>query len=256
MSYLSKDDWIGSILSIPTYRVKYELAMNAAIATESRGSFPVTAAIEEIRREEERCFFYVKVPSNAIPSIGLFESIGFRLIDTNVTLKRKISGEKACSEIDRSFTVGPAQAGDLEGVGELAASSFEFSRFHLDPQISKGMAQQIKREWARNYFLGRRGDHMLVCRYNGMVAGFVLLLQPSDGELVIDLIAVDSSFRGKGVGGSMLEYVFGNFPTAKEITVGTQVCNIPSLALYQKCNFYITSSSYVLHGHFKADGKT
>jgi ribosomal protein S18 acetylase RimI-like enzyme len=254
MNYLSRDEWLGRILNEPTYAVKYTTVVSSAAGEGSATGFPSFVEIEEIRRKELRSFFYVKVPTSEVPNVALFESVGFHLIDTNVTLTKHldVSGEE--SQPNNAYSIGPAQEDDLEDVSTLAGSAFEYSRFHLDPQISKALAQNIKREWARNFFLGQRGDHMVVCRHKGVVIGFVLLLQPLPSELVIDLIAVNAGFRSKGIGRLMLEHVSANFRGVKTIVVGTQVCNVGSLALYQKCRFFITSSSYVLHGHFRQDG--
>ncbi|MDA0266988.1 MAG: GNAT family N-acetyltransferase, partial [Cyanobacteria bacterium] len=139
---------------------------------------------------------------------------------------------------------------DEAEVTAIAAQSFTVSRFHLDPQIPNAIANQIKAAWARNFFIGQRGDWMVVAVVQGKVAGFLQLLQSQANALILDLLAVDPNYRGQGLGRSMITYAAHHcLQSLRKIQVGTQVANIPALNLYKSLGFQVEQASYVLHLH-------
>lgn len=162
------------------------------------------------------------------------------MIDTNVQLKR--SGNVLA---EGPAQVRPAEPDDALSVKALAAEAFVFDRFHRDPQIGHGPASRLKAEWAGNFFSGRRGDRMVVAEDQEGVCGFLQLID-ADHDTVIDLIAVNGRCRGKGVARSMIALAAKN---ASAMRVGTQIANLPSLALYETLGFRMTAASYVLHLH-------
>jgi ribosomal protein S18 acetylase RimI-like enzyme len=155
-----------------------------------------------------------------------------------------------------NFTIRFANSRDQDQVQNIARNSFIYSRFHCDPTIPKEMADTIKAEWAHNYFLGKRGDEMVVALVDDMVVGFLLLLRGNNGDLTIDLIAVDERQRGKGIAGNMISYAESRHQDCSRILVGTQVANVASIRLYEKVGFWMHDSKYVLHYHnLPAEGR-
>ena len=71
----------------------------------------------------------------------------------------------------------------------------------------------------------------------------------SNDEIVIDLIAVDKEQRRKNVASDMIAFATINRSGARSIRVGTQVVNLPSMALYEKLGFQISDAVYVFHYH-------
>ncbi len=82
------------------------------------------------------------------------------------------------------------------------------------------------------------------------MTGFLLLLGPTGNALVIDLIAVDESMRGRGVAGAMIGFAARAFPDAGRVRVGTQAANVPSLRLYERLGFRTVATQYVVHSHW------
>ena len=114
--------------------------------------------------------------------------------------------------------------------------------------ISNEIADTIKRKWAGNFFRGQRGDRMIVATFNEQVVGFLQLLcrKPT---LIIDLIAVDSEHRGKGIASSMIGYASANCGRWIRMLVGTQISNTPSTRAYEKLGFRMKHAEYVVHYH-------
>lgn len=188
------------------------------------------------------CFVDAKAPANDVETVGRVENAGFRLVDTNLQL------ERPAWPVARSRTGRFALPEDRSAVERLAESAFTYSRFHMDPLIPRSTADRIKRAWAGNYFDGKRGDHMVVSEVDGEIAGFLQLFQQGD-LLIIDLVAVSSRFRGRGLAADMLAFAESTIPNVGRVKVGTQAANARALHAYSRDKFRIISATYVFHYH-------
>ena len=92
---------------------------------------------------------------------------------------------------------------------------------------------------------------MIIALKRDKIVGFLQLILKNTPEnnniLIIDLIAVDSSFRKCGIAKSMINYAETNLKELKKIRVGTQIVNIPSMRLYESIGFRICETNYILH---------
>lgn len=192
-------------------------------------------------------FVYAKVKTSNIAEISRLERIGFNLIDTNIQLQRSASESWDDRNISSSCRIELGEPSDLKDVERIAASSFLFSRFHLDPKIENSVANEIKRQWATNFFAGKRGDFMVVAKDQNQTIGFLLLLDQED-KRTIDLIAVSKVHRGKGLASAMIRFA-AKEALGRQIVVGTQVANSPALRSYENLGFRAYESYYVLHYH-------
>jgi GNAT superfamily N-acetyltransferase len=222
---LRRDDWLSKRLGKPAFQGE---------SCEDLAELPPGPA-----------FVGVKVPVFAIAGVGALEEAGFRLIDTNVQL------ERAASALHHARgSVRFARPTDESGVRAIAEHAFVWDRFHRDPLIGATAAAQIKADWAGNFFAGVRGDWMVVAGTPGKPEGFLQLLRGEDGAVVIDLIAVSPDRQGAGLGRAMIAFaVEACLGEVAPMRVGTQIANMPSLALYGRLGFRIISAAYVLHLH-------
>ena len=130
-------------------------------------------------------FSYIKVkPENVRASAKLAEA-GFFLADTNVVLEMPV--EDLINLEDSR--VREAKERDFSSVGNVAEKSFTWTRFHQDFNIQNSIADNLKRQWAENFFKGERGTHMFVAETDGEIAGFNQLIVRGS-ETIIDLIGV------------------------------------------------------------------
>lgn len=232
------DVWFSKILGVNSYKITID--ENA----------------EEVKKDDEklfldllkkRVFMYSKVQTNQLLSIQYFEKHGFNLIDTNVTLNKRKEKKILPENSIYNINIRKSKAEDQNVVVNLARHNFIYTRFHLDPGIIDSKANEIKARWVENFYLGQRGDEMIVATDHDEVVGFLLLLKVND-KLIIDLIAVDKKYHGKGIASQMIknaEYIFDY----EELLVGTQITNIPSIRLYEKLEFQMHDSFYVFHYH-------
>jgi ribosomal protein S18 acetylase RimI-like enzyme len=72
----------------------------------------------------------------------------------------------------------------------------------------------------------------------------------------IELIAVDASSRGRGLGIALVMEALSWFAARgmQRVRVGTQARNIVAQRLYQYCGFRTAESSLYFHKHYPAAG--
>ncbi|HZP68480.1 MAG TPA: GNAT family N-acetyltransferase [Pseudolabrys sp.] len=225
MLSLTRDVWLSEIMAQPVHRVSVNGEANLAI-------------------DSPRGFYFGRIPAADIRTANALAALGFRVVDTGVTLERDPRVRASGGRI----AVRAAVPQDREAVAAIARHGFRFSRFHLDPQIPSALANEIKAQWAENFFRGRRGDQMAVAEIAGRPVGFLQLLRAGDGTLVIDLIAVEDNHRGAGIGSAMVEWAAGHAGGGR-MRVGTQAANVGSLRFYENLGFRTVATAYVMHLH-------
>ncbi|MBL8051530.1 MAG: GNAT family N-acetyltransferase [Anaerolineales bacterium] len=233
MKFVS-DTWLSEVFGYDVFKINLE--NNETL--DAKNIFP--------KELPKRAFYYAKVPVTAVSQVGNLTNAGFRVIDVNVTFERQpeviTSNEK--------IIVRDVKPEDEIDVLKIAESSFVYSRFHLDPFVSKELADKIKREWIANYVRKQRGERLLVAEINGKPAGFLAELVTNEKIGVIDLIGVDKNMQGQGIGKRLVQFhIKDAMKKYNSLLVGTQIANIPSMRLYQTCGYEISHSSYVLHAH-------
>ena len=196
----------------------------------------------------EDLFIFVKLRTDCVKQINKIEDLGFRLIDTNIIFNRNANLNYK-KQIKNNIFIKFAKKYHKNVVGKIAYKNFTFSRFHLDPYIKKSQADNLKKLWVENFFLGNRGDYMVIAMHNNNPVAFLQLIKKGK-SLIIDLIAVSFNYRGKNIGSSMINFACKNIECEK-IIVGTQISNIPSIKFYQNLGFTPISSDYVFHYHNK-----
>ena len=205
------------------------------------------------------CFFYTKVPTRDVGALQNATQAGFSVVDVNVTFDWQATEQ---TEIEDNvsgdgLSIAVSTPDDARAIEDIAARCFTYSRFHLDPKISVGVANDIKRVWARNASAGRAAE-VYVARQNGHVGGFLAVLEtksPSGSIAIIDLVGVDAKYQGKGAGRALSQMFIDRWKTrASRLRVGTQISNIPAMRLYESLGFRVTETSYVLHAHMRSEG--
>lgn len=162
----------------------------------------------------------------------------------------KSTHDATSSHDAKSAIVRSAEPRDQEDVERVASRAMVLSRFSLDPQLGGTAAARVKSAWAANFFRGQRGDAMTVVEIDGRVHGFLLALHDGSAEqLVIDLIAVEPEWQGRGFGASLAMGAFRAWPKALAGMAGTQLANASSHRFYQSLGWSMVSATHVLHWH-------
>lgn len=232
-SVTQRDLFLEEILGLPSYRVHEPLKLD----------------ITQFAQTVSKCFLYAKTNCSNQADRSHLETLGFQVIETNVTLKQEIEYEcKIESHQNGRYEIRLASSNDRAKVEEIASKSFTLDRFHQDPKIDNFSADEIKKQWASNFFAGKRGDVLIVASRNNRTIAFLLLIFGKK-ENIIDLIAVDPEHRKNGLAEKMIHFAKSINGSQKKLFVGTQVSNTPSIRLYEKLGFNKINSQNVLHYH-------
>ena len=209
----------------------------------------VREELHGVAGQDEHVLVYAKVPSDAVQTCERLVKSGFLPVDVGVLLES--TGRAFLPEAHHP--IRHVSLEERESVGQVAESCFRWSRFHLDPRIPNGVANLVKRRWVESYVDGSRGDALYVAHRESRPVGFLAAMRTIDenGEIaVIDLIGVDPSLHGQGIGQALVRQFEEDYSNGGcRLGVGTQAANPSSIRFYESQGFRLSRSEYVLHAH-------
>jgi len=253
---VERDIWLSEQLGHDAFRVVIELRNETGegetaawvdpdlhfLAT----CFPTRAA------KAQPAFYYAKVPTAHVATVATLNTLGFRVVDVNVTLScaPQVITNPMCHT---GLVVREATVQDGDAILDIAASCFRYSRFHLDPLIPLECANAIKRAWVWSYLERQRGEQLLAAFMGERPIGFLAVLETKIKGMsarVIDLVGVDQAQQRSGVGKALVgAFLVDCTKRGTLAVVGTQAANLPSLRLYEAMGFRVCDTTYVLHAH-------
>lgn len=240
---IQPDPWLAAQFERGVFRID---AGSDAIAH-------VGSLLDKHRWQQERAFYYAKVEAAEVATVAALTAAGMTVVEVNVTFGMPSGERRREADPGAEVAVTAASAADADCVLNIAATSFRYSRFHLDPLVPDALANRIKREWVASYFAGRRGECLWTVRAGGRIAGFLAVTGGEDDGVrhkTIDLVAIAPEFQGRGIGQAVMRFFFRHYAEACDhFRVGTQVANVPSMRLYEAAGMRIERSQYVLHMH-------
>jgi len=189
-------------------------------------------------------FADAKVAVDDMDAAARAGDLGFVLTDTNLRFAAPRSAIPTADAPEVAF----ARPDMVNAIGAIAESAFVHDRFHRDPK-THSRDGALKREWAKNFFSGARGEWMVAACRDGAPIGFLQLLRSANDDLIIDLIAVEPSCAGEGFASAMIGFAAKNCAVSGAVVVGTQVANTQSIRLYEGLGFQLQSAQYVFHHH-------
>jgi dTDP-4-amino-4,6-dideoxy-D-galactose acyltransferase len=186
---------------------------------------------------------YLLVDSEDAATLRSAAAAGFRMVDIRVTL----SGEVPHTADQGGIRI--ATPDDVPFLSRIAMRCHRDSRFYTDGRFSvirsdALFAAWIERSCTDHSFAGA----VFVAEADGEPAGYVTCaLKGGLGE--IGLIAVDQSYRGRGLGGTLLEQAYGWFfaQSALRVKVVTQGSNVKALRMYERAGFRIDTVQVWFH---------
>jgi ribosomal protein S18 acetylase RimI-like enzyme len=253
---IAEDLWLAAIIGHDVFKI----SLDEAEVVRGEGADPVWEQMAEHVRRQTRGSYYAKIDTTRIDAVKRMGALGFYVVDVNVTfgLDKQDAPPRVLPKPGSRCRIGEALADQQGEVLAIAGSCFRFSRFHLDPLIPLAIANQIKHDWILNYFLKQRGERLWVATVDGRAAGFLAVIAGNDtGKRyhAIDLIGVAQAYQGQGVGQALTAFFIDHYREQSDfLLVGTQVANLPSIRLYEKCGFSLIKSAYVMHLHLSQAG--
>ena len=239
MGEIVKDSWFSDIIGRSTYNLKLDNEYFSLLSDQQSEEYSEFARIKE-----DEVFIFTKVVPDEIGQINFLERSGFNLIDTNIILRKPHSKSPT---FRNQCKIRLATAEDESVVLKITEDSYVYSRFHMDPNFSLEIANQIKVDWIKNYFLGKRGDKMIVATVDEKIAGYITMIDVGNGVLLLDLMAVDANYRRMGIASDLLTYPQTLYTNIDTLTGGTQVANLPVINAYLRLGYIMSEASYVFH---------
>ena len=191
---------------------------------------------EEKLLEEARSFRLVYVTSTK-PQHSILLSCG----DTKCVFgkaPRKHETEPSVVEIPEEKTAEAVRIGLQSGL---------YSRFALDPKFERNTFEKLYTKWVQRSVKNEIAYAALTILDSGGLTGIITLSESGNQESSIGLFAVDSKYRGQGIGNKLLKSVearsFHRGDT--QLTVATQGKNKAACSVYEKFGFQRVSETYI-----------
>lgn len=189
-----------------------------------------------------------RIPASRAYAVQSLEHAGFYFVDTHVSLIARIPPSAVARPTGSKLLLRRATLDDLPEIQCLGSTLFPLSRFFTDQALPRAEAAEVLRIWIENDVRGRADAVLIVRGEVGQLVGYVACLCQADGSTEIDLIGVDASARGRGVGRFLVEGVFQLYSEkTATVRVTTQGGNSAALRLYQSCGFQVESVDVTLH---------
>jgi dTDP-4-amino-4,6-dideoxy-D-galactose acyltransferase len=130
----------------------------------------------------------------------------------------------------------------------MAVQCGEFSRYKLDINIPANKFEELYKIWLVKSFNGEMADDVIVAKNDNVIAGFITV-QCRDETGYIGLVGVHNNFRGKGIGGGLLQASLKYFTdkNCKKVIVVTQGKNEAACKLYEKYRFNVQNQTNFYH---------
>jgi ribosomal protein S18 acetylase RimI-like enzyme len=233
-----EDAWLSERFGRPAFTLRADAAPEA-----------LASELAEHSSSQERAFYQSKIPTLSVDRVRALCAAGMYPAEVNVTMHASAGAVAAQESPEASFSIEVAGEEHADQVLAVAESSFRFSRFHLDPQVPRAVADDVKRAWAQSYLEGKRGEELIVAVDGDRVLGFLAAL--GDGEArVIDLIAVTAEAQGRGVGPALSRRFARDANESYDmLRVGTQAANTIATRMYEQLGFTVDRTLYTLHMH-------
>lgn len=166
------------------------------------------------------------------------------LADMNIQFVKLLSDKPDCQE-GKTCVLNCLPMNEI--ITDIAKKAFKYSRFFNDPMLPQEQAENIYLHWTESAF-GQKNKYFVLSEREGNIAGYILFSFSEDSS-VIELIAVDDIYQGKGVGKTLIKAMesFVRDKGIRKIKVGTQVNNISAIQFYNAVGFKYAGCGSVYH---------
>jgi ribosomal protein S18 acetylase RimI-like enzyme len=196
------------------------------------------------------CLYFLCAPDDDT-SVRVAEQHQFHLVDIRIELSWPVRKIENRSEVDARLF----RPDDLATLQQIAAETYQLSRFYFDQGFPKDLASGLYREWITKSCNGY-AEAVFVADYQGSVGGFITChLDDVSRRGRIGLLGVAETARGSGIGCVLIEAAQRYFSDRemRDVFVVTQARNIAAQRLYQSCGFRTQSVGLWYHRWFSAD---
>jgi hypothetical protein len=150
----------------------------------------VLAALDDDLGARDVALVTTRVAAERTATLAALTAAGWRAVETSHALTLDLAGWSPPPSLRRAVAVEPATAADALALAELAATAFDYSRFHEDPRIHPARARGRYRRWIVDSL--SNGDEVWVHRRAEQVAALMSFrrVAPTQVELRLGGVAV------------------------------------------------------------------
>ncbi len=247
---VENSDWDSSHFGLIIGRISLVVFDNTTGFVERRKLLSQMLSSERFR------MISVRIDLLDISTVQAIEHLGGILTDILVTF-RFDSGWQLPNPPSNGIRTMEAVADDSLVLAPMAEKLFTIDRFHSDPSLPRTKSDQVYSQWVLNSFRGFASTIIVAKRADKLVGFITCKIErlPQDMKYgVIDLVGVDSTERGVGIGSVLvraaLEWFVSRVPS---VYVGTQGANTHAVKLYERNGFRHVCSEATLHVWSKSE---
>jgi hypothetical protein len=193
-----------------------------------------------------------KVPIKKVPLVHFLEDNGFRFMESQVDIYKKLSDGWTLSGPIRKFidqtTVSRIESREqLDSVlNEIGEGMFDTDRISLDPCFNLDIASTRYRNWICDEFV-REGTELYELIYDGSRAGFFAMKGMDSSKPYLMLGGVYNKYKGMGLGACIIERQLYICSGRGKKAVVTKISsnNVDILKIYSMFGFATTNISHV-----------
>ncbi|GAB3328025.1 hypothetical protein GCM10027429_02430 [Marivirga atlantica] len=202
------------------------------------------------------------IPSNFLKELSKFQlvyifsenkisEIDDLLVDKKTILTLKLDDSKEFKVKETNGIIEPfdIKKHDTSTLIDLAIQSGIYSRFNLDPNIDDLLFKKLYRKWILNSIDKVNALQTLVFSFENKVVALLTISIENESTASIGLFAVDSNYRGLGIGINMINQAI-NYVKEQgydRLNVVTQLDNNSAINIYKKAGFNIINLTYIYH---------
>ena len=183
-----------------------------------------------------------------ISKISFIQSLGFRYIDTTISLRYKNVQKLEFPSSD--FEVLPADESTLEGIVEICGISFSSGRYYADIRFPKQLADKRYQDWVRRSFSQESSQELFVTKVNEKVCGF-MILEAKGTEGWLHLAAVLPKWQGKHMGLAVYSssLIYLQKQGVDLVHAKVSASNVPVFNLHTRLGAKVFNSDILFHWH-------
>lgn len=177
----------------------------------------------------------------------------FRLIDVGgqMTFVKSLLGTSDCDHHgNNNGIVESIRSDSSSDVIELAYLSGQLSRFRVDPWLPHGSFEELYKTWITKIIDQMPSTSIYACYEDGSAIGMITSQCIAD-VCSIGLLAVHSSFKGRGIASRLIKQVESQClkQGVASLEVKTQLSNVNAQHLYLKNRFVEVHRTFLYHAH-------
>jgi ribosomal protein S18 acetylase RimI-like enzyme len=201
--------------------------------------------LDLLRRQGTR-LAVCRLPIGNGAELALLQRCGFRVMET--LLQPRFTDLARFALDGDCLDVAVAKQEDMTTVVEIAGTAFCTDRYHLDPQLPPGLADERYRVWARNA-LRNPAQTLLTLRDGDDIVGFFVVDTQPGGVRHWGLTAIAVEWQSRGCGKRAWRAVLARHHAEGVacVTSSISAANLPVLNLYSCLGARFVSAEVTLH---------